>query len=46
MEKKIIKTGGSIAIVLTSTMREISGFNANDIIDVKCSAGKIILTKK
>ena len=46
MEKRIIRTGGSSAFVISSAVRQISGIEAGDVVDVKCSKGKIVLTKK
>ena len=45
MAKKIKSMGGSAYILVDKVMSAISGFKIGDDLDIKCSKGKIVITK-
>lgn len=46
MEKEVVKLGNSIGITFNKAMQYLTEFKAGDILEVKCSKGKLVLTKK
>jgi antitoxin component of MazEF toxin-antitoxin module len=45
MAKKIKSMGGSAYILVDKVMSAISGLRIGDDLDIKCSKGKIVITK-
>lgn len=43
--RKINKNGNSRCLVLDKTIRILSEIDYNDLVEVKCSKNKIVLTK-
>jgi antitoxin component of MazEF toxin-antitoxin module len=46
MEKEVVKLGNSIGITFNKAMQYLTEFKAGDILEVKCSKGKLVLVKK
>ena len=46
MEKNIKSMGGTTYIIIDKVMRALSGISVDDVVEIKCSKGKIILIKK
>lgn len=46
MERKIVKLGNSIGITFSKLMQFLTEFDIGDIVEVKCSKGKLTITKK
>ena len=45
MAKKIKSMGGSAYILVDKVMSAISGLKIGDELDIKCTKGKIVITK-
>lgn len=45
MTKKIKSMGGSAYILVDKVMSAISGLKIGDELDIKCTKGKIVITK-
>lgn len=46
MEKKLVKAGNCDAIIIDKTMKEISGIQSKELVEIKCSKNKITIIKK
>lgn len=46
MEKEVVKLGNSIGITFNKAMQYLTEFKVGDTLEIKCSKGKLILTKK
>lgn len=46
MEKKLIKAGNCDAIIIDKTMKEISGINSKETVEIKCGKNRITIMKK
>lgn len=45
MEKKLIKAGNCDAIIIDKTMKEISGINSKETVEIKCGKNRITIMK-
>ena len=46
MFKKLIRAGNCDAIIIDKTMKEISGIQTREEVEIKCSKNKIVIMKK
>lgn len=45
MQKKITNIGSCAGFILDKTIKEISKIDMGDMVEIKCSKNKIVLTK-
>ncbi len=45
MKKKLVKAGNCDAVIIDKTMKEISGINSKELVEIKCGKNRITITK-
>lgn len=45
MFKRLIRAGNCDAVIIDKTMKEISGINSKELVEIKCGKNRITITK-